>query len=310
VRGRAEKDSWANDSVFVQFSGSVTSSGAAAFRIGTTASTSVNLEEASNAGVSGWGWQDNGYGTNVFGSVLYFDGTPQTLRVQPREDGLSIDQIVLSPVTYMNAAPGALKQDATILPESVAAVRPSLDEIVLRSSAATVFGGSWKKVSDASAAEGSALTHADAGGAKLAAALAAPVHFVELTFEAEAGRSYRLWIRGRADRDSWANDSVFVQFSGSVDAKGAAVSRIGTTSAQSVNLEDSSNAGVAGWGWQDNGYGAGVMGPTISFATTGPQTIRIQTREDGLRIDQIVLSSGKYLTVAPGSLKNDATILP
>jgi len=310
VRGRAEKDSWANDSVFVQFSGSVTASGAAAFRLGTTASTSVNLEDASNAGVSGWGWQDNGYGANVFGSVLYFDGTPQTLRVQPREDGLSIDQIVLSPVTYMTTAPGALKQDATILPETVPGAKPSLDEIVLRSSAAKTFGGSWKQVADPTAAEGFALTHPDAGGAKLAAALAAPVHFVELTFEAEAGRTYRLWIRGRADKDSWANDSVFVQFSGAVDAKGAAVSRIGTTSAQTVNLEDASNAGVAGWGWQDNGYGTATLGPTVGFATTGPQTIRIQTREDGLRIDQIVLSSGKYLTAAPGGLKNDATILP
>jgi len=35
-----------------------------------------------------------------------------------REDGLSIDQIVLSPSTYLNAAPGALKNDNTILPKT------------------------------------------------------------------------------------------------------------------------------------------------------------------------------------------------
>jgi hypothetical protein len=67
--------------------------------------------------------------------------------------------------------------------------------------------------------------------------------------------------------------------------------------------------GLSGWGWQDNGYGAGVLGPLVSFANTGRQTIRIQTREDGLRIDQIVLSSATYLTTAPGALKNDSTIL-
>jgi hypothetical protein len=39
----------------------------------------------------------------------------QTLRIQPREDGLTIDQIVLSPAQYLNASPGALKDDTTII---------------------------------------------------------------------------------------------------------------------------------------------------------------------------------------------------
>ena len=102
---------------------------------------------------------------------------------------------------------------------------------------------------------------------------------------------------------------MFVQFSGTVDAAGNAVSRIGTTSAYSVNLEDDVNAGVSGWGWQDNGYGTGVMGPAIRFAASGTQTIRVQTREDGYRFDQIVLSAGTYLNASPGALKNDTTLL-
>jgi hypothetical protein len=40
-----------------------------------------------------------------------------TLRVQSREDGFSIDQIVLSSSTYLSASPGALKSDVTLLPE-------------------------------------------------------------------------------------------------------------------------------------------------------------------------------------------------
>jgi hypothetical protein len=35
----------------------------------------------------------------------------------------------------------------------------------------------------------------------------------------------------------------------------------------------------------------------------------IQTREDGVSIDQVVLSSEKYLTTRPGKSKNDTTIL-
>jgi hypothetical protein len=38
-------------------------------------------------------------------------------------------------------------------------------------------------------------------------------------------------------------------------------------------------------------------------------TISVQTREDGLSIDQIVLSSARFLNASPGALKNDTTIL-
>ena len=43
------------------------------------------------------------------------------------------------------------------------------------------------------------------------------------------------------------------------------------------------------------------MGPLVYFNTTGPQRMRIQTREDGLSIDQIVLSPVTYLNTAPGT---------
>ena len=36
------------------------------------------------------------------------------------------------------------------------------------------------------------------------------------------------------------------------------------------------------------------------LATTGPQRLRIQMREDGLAIDQVVLSAVRYLTARPG----------
>ena len=120
----------------------------------------------------------------------------------------------------------------------------------------------------------------------------------------------RLWIRGRAQNDYWGNDSVYVQFSGSVTSSGAAVWRIGTTSSTEVNLEDCGGCGLSGWGWQDNGWGTGVLGPLVYFATSGTQRIRIQVREDGFSIDQIVLSAGTYLNSAPGALRNDATVLP
>ena len=149
----------------------------------------------------------------------------------------------------------------------------------------------------------------DAGAAKLANALANPVTYVELQFNAQAGVAYRLWIRGRAEDDSPYNDSVFVQFNDSVDDQGGAKSRIGTSSAEVINLEDCFACGLSGWGWQDNGWGVGELGPLVYFANSGVHTLRIQVREDGLSIDQIVLSPQAFLTSAPGAVVNDNTIL-
>jgi len=401
IRGKAQNDFYGNDAIWVQFSGSVTSGGAATYRIGTTSGADINLEDCSGCGLSGWGWQDNGWGVGVMGPLIYFQTTgAQTIRVQNREDGLSIDQIVLSPSTYLNASPGALKNDTTILPKSGGGQPPPVNqppqvtisasptsgaaplavsftsnatdadgqvvgynwsfgdggsstqasptrtyqnggtftarltvtdnqgasaeaslvitvtnppqassEIIMYAAEAPVKAGGWTAVADASAAGGSRIHLPDAGTPKLSTPLASPTKYFEMTFNAVAGTPYRLWIRGKAQNDFYGNDAIWVQFSGSVTSAGAATYRIGTTSGADINLEDCSGCGLQGWGWQDNGWGVGVMGPLIYFQTTGAQTIRVQNREDGLSIDQIVLSPSTYLNASPGALKNDSTIL-
>jgi len=301
LRGRAQNDSYNNDSVYVQFSGSVTSTGASANRIGTTQAEAVVLENCRGCGVSGWGWQDNGYGTGVLGPLMYFSVGPQTIRIQGREDGISIDQILLSPTRYLTSSPGLTKNDATILPES----RPGS---VVRYAGEATPHGNFRVVADTTAAGGRRMDQPDAGAPKKTVALANPVNYFQLTFTAEANRPYRLWLRGRAANNSYNNDSVFVQFSGSVTSTGTATNRIGTTEAAAVVIEDCNGCVLSGWGWQDNGYGTGVLGPVMYF-TAGTQTIRIQEREDGISIDQIVLSPDTYLNSSPGSTKNDTTIL-
>ena len=314
MRAKAEADYWANDSVHVQFSDSVDSGGTPVFRIGTSGSTVVNLENCSGCGVQGWGWQDNGYGINVFGPLIYFaaSGT-HTIRVQRREDGMSIDQIMLSPQTFRSTAPGTLKNDTTIYPSTEGGPTttppppPTSTDIVLYASHAVAVG-SWVVESDSTAAGGALIHNPNAGASKVVTALTNPANYIELTFDAEAGVPYHLWIRGRAESNDWANDSVHVQFSDSVTSTGAATFRIGTTSSTAWNLEDCSGCGLSSWGWQDNGWGVNVMGPDIYFASSGTHTIRIQVREDGVMLDQIVLSPQRFLTSAPGQLKNDTTI--
>lgn len=182
------------------------------------------------------------------------------------------------------------------------------EEIVLYAKRANPIAGNWRVVTDTTAAGGARLEEPDAAAAKVTTPLASPANYFELTFTAEASRAYRFWLRGRAQNNSYNNDSVYVQFSGSVTSTGTPVNRIGTTEAVSIVLEDCSGCGLSGWGWQDNGYGTGVLGPVMYF-TAGTQTIRIQQREDGISIDQIALSPDTYLTSSPGSTKNDTTIL-
>jgi hypothetical protein len=321
IRGKAQNDQWSNDSVYVQFSDGIDASGQPMWRIGTTSGTSVNLEDCVHCGVERWGWQDNGYGAGVLGPTVRFAATgAHTVRVQVREDGFSFDQIVLSSARFLNGAPGALKKDGVVLGRSNSGDTPPSDddppppacdarEIVIHPGVSATVAGAWIGETDASAASGRRVRHPDAGAAKLTAPLASPANYFEVTFRADANVAYRVWMRGRAQNNHWANDSVFAQFDGSLDESGHPVWRIGTTSGTTINLEDGANAGLAGWGWQDNGYGAGVLGPTVRFATTGTQRLRVQTREDGFAIDQIVLSASRYASGAPGPLKNDSTIL-
>src|SRR5215217_2165150 len=179
--------------------------------------------------------------------------------------------------------------------------------VVLYASQAPVKVGNWAAVPDSTAAGSYRLANSDGGAAKVAIASSAPSSYVELSFYANAGQPYHLWIRGKAEGDSPYNDSVHVQFSGSVTSSGSPIYRIGTSSSTEINLENCLACGLQNWGWQDNGWGD--LGPAIYFQSSGTQTIRIQPREDGLSIDQIVLSGSGYLFSSPGALKNDGVIL-
>jgi hypothetical protein len=105
-----------------------------------------------------------------------------------------------------------------------------------------------------------------------------------------------------------SGDSVHAQFNDALNASQAPYARIGTTGSAEFVLQDGPNgSNVHGWGWTDNGWGA--RGPDVFFATTGTHTIRIQQREDGAIIDQIVISGDAFFSAAPGVRTNDDTIV-
>lgn len=167
--------------------------------------------------------------------------------------------------------------------------------------------GAWQLKSDATAAAGSALVTADAGWSSTSAPLANPVDYVDVAFDAPAAAAFHVWLRLRAAADSKWNDSVWVQFS---DARvnGSPAYALNSTSGLAVNLEPCSGCGVSGWGWQDGAYWLG-QAATVTFASSGTHTLRVQTREDGVAFDQIVLVAATSNT-APGQPSNDSTIVP
>ena len=195
------------------------------------------------------------------------------------------------------------------LMSSSSRVLAATPDVVLYASDVATLRGNWTKASTSGAAGGQSMSSVDNGWSTTSAPLASPADYFEASFSASAGTAYHVWLRLQGANNSKWNESVWVQFGDSTDTNGSALYRIGTTSALLVNLENCSGCGVSSWGWQGGAYWLSQQA-TIKFPTTGSHTIRVQTREDGVKVDQIVLSPVTYLSSAPGGVWNDNTIVP
>lgn len=207
---------------------------------------------------------------------------------------------------------GAVGLTLAIVASSLFAVpahlQASSDDVVLYASDATYVKGNWAKASVSGAAEGASVASSDLGWSAAEAPLASPSNYFEFAFDAPAGTSYRVWVRMRAANNSKWNDSVWLQFSDSTLPSGATAYRTGTTSGLLANLERCGGCGTSGWGWQNAAYWLSQE-TVVRFASSGKHTLRIQTREDGVEVDQVVLSPVKYYSKAPGTLTSDTTIV-
>ena len=218
----------------------------------------------------------------------------------------SHDTTTLNTATFDNISVGTVSSPPPPPPPP-----SSSGNIVIYASdiAAAARHGSWTIASDPASPNGTKLVTPDNGVANTSSALAAPADYVDVTFNASAGTPYTLWLRLQALGSSKLNDSLWVQFS-DASTNGAPVYPLNSASALLVNLATDSTAGsLSGWGWQNTAYW--LQQPvTVTFSTAGSHTMRIQVREDGVQLDQIVLSPSQYLTTAPGTVSNDRTIVP
>jgi hypothetical protein len=117
LRLQATANSKWNDSVWVQFSDAQVN-GSSVYAMNTTSGLLVNLATDSMAtSLNAWGWANGAYWLSQATTVTFPTTGTHTMRIQIREDGTQFDQIVLSPTTYLTAAPGGPTNDNTIVPK-------------------------------------------------------------------------------------------------------------------------------------------------------------------------------------------------
>jgi hypothetical protein len=179
--------------------------------------------------------------------------------------------------------------------------------------------GVWQKASDSTSPNNVKLVTPVQTPNPTSNAAASPTDFVDITFTANAGVPYTLWLRLQATNNSKFSDSIYLQFSDAL-VNGASVYPIGTTESLVVNLAtDGTAASDQLWGWVNGAYWL-TQAATVSFASSGSHTLRIQVREYGVQFDQIVLSPSQFYDAtascptscagAPGPVSNDGTIVP
>jgi hypothetical protein len=399
LRMRAQDNSKWNDAVWVQFSDAHVN-GVPIYPLNSASGLLINLATDALAGsLNGWGWRNGAYWFSQPATVTFAGSGPHTLRIQVREDGVQIDQIVLSPGSYLSVPPGPPTNDSTIVPKGAmpgapaspspsngatsVSTTPTLNwnaagatsydvkfgtsnppplvagdqasasytpspalmpgttyywQVVARNGSGATTGpvwsfmtatppstsgdiviyasdlasgsrhGVWTTASDPTSPDGIKLVTPDAGWAATAAPLPAPLDYLDVPFNPTPGTPYTLWLRMRAQNNSKWNDAVWVQFS-AAHVNGAPIYPLNSASGLLINLATDALAGsLNGWGWQNGAYWFSQPA-TVTFTGSGPHTLRIQVREDGVQIDQIVLSPNTYLSVPPGPPTNDSTIL-
>jgi hypothetical protein len=202
-------------------------------------------------------------------------------------------------------SPAAQRSPST---SGVSAADPGTVAIHASGLPASALHGSWSTASDPTSPDGVTLITPNGGPTAVPAPAALPTSYVDVTFDAPAGIPHTLWLRMQALGNARSSDSVWVQFSDAL-VDGVPAYPLGSASGLLVNLAtDGSGLSLNGWGWQNGAYWL-LQPTTVTFVSSGLHTLRIQAREDGVQLDQIVLSSTAYLTAAPGPATKDSTIV-
>lgn len=180
-------------------------------------------------------------------------------------------------------------QIAVITPSGPVEARPfPIDDIVVTPAQARILGADWQLVRDAEAAGGIAFESLKSRSGPLQDAPC-----VVFTVNAEAGKTYQVWVRGKCflrpklmDRDA-----VFLEF-----ADADVTEPPGVNKGKGGSLERALFNGFmhhTGYGWvgSDSDATRDAAPVKVRFSRAGRQTIRLYAYESPIRIDAIWLSA-------------------
>ena len=188
-----------------------------------------------------WGWEDSTHYSPDDGNVYFqYDGK-HNVRVQSRQDGVSLDTILLNPyeeIDYMLADRDFEKINHLITTNKIMTRYPDLIIIPGSSVDEDNVYGKWKKKFDSSALFNFRLDDLPPRMKWQYQPLINPEDYFEVNFIAKKGIRYRVWIRLKANNGSPQNDSVYLQFNHSIDKNGKEKYRIGKPACSKDRMND------------------------------------------------------------------------
>lgn len=174
----------------------------------------MNTGDAGGPWGRGWWWQDGSHVRPEPGEVIFPSTGSRRLRVQRREDGVAVDEIRLTP----EAAPGRQGSKDRTGPV------PVDGEIVIKAAdvkEVDLHGGWERRETDG------ALVELPDRGVNQTFAEVDPASYFEAEFEAVGGVRYHVWVHMESANGRGTSDSLYVQFTDSLNADGEPDYRIG-----------------------------------------------------------------------------------
>jgi len=187
-----------------------------------------------------WGWQDATYYGPEDGNVYFQSNGSHTIRVQSRQEGVSLDTILLNPYEDIDAGlkAGSTDEIYRLLTTPELLVKyPDLVVISAGDVPSNRLYGKWKRKSDSSTLFKFRLDDLPAKNWHYQPRIN-PTNYFETDFIAKKAIKYRVWMRMRADKGNPLRDSVYVQFNDSTDAHGRERYRIGKPAYSGERMDD------------------------------------------------------------------------
>jgi len=177
----------------------------------------------------GWWWQDGAHTRSDTGEVLFPSTGKRKLRVQHREDGVAVDEIRLVPEPAgAGGARPALRRGRVGMP----APQNVPGSIVVKASqvAEGDIQGGWVKLRKGLSDEIEddwMLVNGPDRGINQTYAQVEPASYFDAEFEAAADVRYHVWAHVRSSNNRGSSDSIYLQFTDSLNAEGRPDYRIG-----------------------------------------------------------------------------------